>query len=88
MRGEQRGEIDERRFGVLAGVVVETFDDDERLDRGRAGGALGALAPAPASGGHDVVLVHEDDFAGVWVDALGGSEVCEGLGAGGEADGD
>src|SRR3712207_348873 len=87
MRGEQRGEIGESRLNILAGGVVVTFDDDERTSRSRAGGALGALAPAPAPGAHDTFAVDEDDLAGVWVDALGRSEVGEGLGTGGETDG-
>ena len=37
---------------------------------------------------HDVVFIDEDDFAGAWVDALGGFEVREEFGAGGEADDD
>ena len=87
MRGKKRGEIGECRFDVLAGVVVVAFDNDERVDRGCAGGALGALAPAPASGAHDIVAVDEDDFAGVRVDTGGRSEVCEELRAGGETNG-
>src|SRR6266498_161194 len=58
-----------------------TLDDDERVGRGRAGGALGALAPAPAPSAHDVVAVHEDDLARVGEDAAGRSQVGEELGA-------
>jgi hypothetical protein len=63
---------------------VVALDDDERLYRGRAGGAL---APAPASGAHDASAVDEDDFAGVRMDDIGRSEICEGLCAGGKTDG-
>src|SRR6266545_747676 len=65
-----------------------TLDDDERVGRGRAGGALGALAPAPAPSAHDVVAVHEDDLARVGEDAAGRSQVGEELVASGETNSD
>src|SRR6266511_1004019 len=62
-----------------------TLDDDERVGRG---GALGALAPAPAPSAHDVVAVHEDDLARVGEDAAGRSQVGEELVASGETNSD
>jgi hypothetical protein len=88
MRGKQRGEVGEGRLDVAGGGVVMAFDDDERVDRGHAGGALGALAPAPASSAHDVVAVDEDHLARVGGNAAGRSKVGEQLSTGGETDSD
>ncbi len=67
--------------------VVLALDRDEGSDRVGAGWALRALAPAPAAGTHDVVLVYEDDFTRFGVSHLGGAEIGELLGTVGEPNG-
>jgi hypothetical protein len=61
---------------------VVAFDDEERVEGGRARGTLAARSPAPASRHHDLVALDEDDLARLRVEAVARSEVGEQLGAG------
>ncbi|MFN8539858.1 MAG: hypothetical protein U0232_20555 [Thermomicrobiales bacterium] len=49
----------------MSGRALGCWPDGDQDGGGvGAGGALGALAPAPAAGGDEVGVVAEDDFAG------------------------
>ena len=79
VRAEERREIADGSLDVLRRGLVLALHDDQRLRGCRPCRALRALPPAPAAGADDLVLVDEDDLAGLRVSHLGRAQVGERL---------